>query len=78
VWNVRIQRTDLSPTNCDDITLQYIMAWSAHGVKSTACRASSGGEENDTSQMPTYHFGHDPMSLVSDNFTLKSVCVLFS
>ena len=46
--NVRIQRTVLSPTDCGDIKLQYNMAWSAQGVRSTAFRDCSGGEEHNT------------------------------
>ena len=75
--NVRIQWTVLSPTNCGNIRLQYIKAWSAQGVTSTVVRDSSGGEEQDTSQMPTSQFGEFPRSMGLDSFTVKSACVLF-
>ena len=44
----RPHRTVLSPTNCGDIRLQYIMEWSAQGV-TTAFRDSSD-DEDDTLQ----------------------------
>jgi len=72
VGNVRIQRTVLSPTNCGDIRLQYIMAWSVQSVTSTVFRDSSGGEEHENSQTPTSKSGEVPRSIGRDKFTVKS------
>ena len=74
--NLHIERMVLSPTNCGDIRLQYIMAWSTQGMTSTAFRDSSGGVEDYTLQTHYSQFGEVPRSMGCDSFTVKSALLV--
>ena len=41
-------------------------------------RDSSGGEEHENKETPTFQFGKVPRSMIRHNFTVKSACVFFS
>jgi hypothetical protein len=76
VGNIHTERTVLSPTNCGDIRLKYIMALSEQGVTSTAFRDSSVGVEDYTLHTPNSQFGEVPRSMGCDNFTVKSALLV--